>query len=481
MTQANQVAYRGVRATAADDDLTQGQKAVISSVESQVNSLLGSQLDGEFQMVNYPSGFNYGINYGGAGYYNPTTLATIDGLVGPTSNGMLSLNGNALHTTYSQILQAASYQYSKADEAVINSPDVASQAQAILAAAKSDSYPVTKTYQAVILDVVAKNVGEDATVDPSTLSQAAKKITPLYPSLGAALSNYAQQLSPQLAIMNRQQQANLELTAAQNNSQKPTADNGGLETAADQYSVAYTPLPTSNQLLGGLNSESTISIKIDAANFSSKTTKLHVDGSASLSIPILDFLSIGIGGGVSYDMSRYTSKSSSLSMSMEYKGVTLFSAKPTPLSADYKTGWYDNDLLSSIVAGSGDDSVSGFKIPPSSQYNVDKTFGEGKTFGRLKTFVISQQPTITLVFSAAEASQLLTDFKQNASASVKLFGLFKIGEVNESYEVQTVDQNSAAGTVTIVLAPPKPTGTVPLDAQVAYVVGGVASYPPNDI
>jgi len=42
-------------------DISQAQKTFISAIETKVKQFLGTQLDGEFQMVNYPAGFNYGI------------------------------------------------------------------------------------------------------------------------------------------------------------------------------------------------------------------------------------------------------------------------------------------------------------------------------------------------------------------------------------------------------------------------------------
>jgi hypothetical protein len=35
--------------------------------------------------------------------------------------------------------------------------------------------------------------------------------------------------------------------------------------------------------------------------------------------------------------------------------------------------------------------------------------------------------------------------------------------------------------VTVTFGPPQASGTIPLQQQVAYVMGGVGSYPPNNI
>ena len=66
-------------------------------------------------------------------------------------------------------------------------------------------------------------------------------------------------------------------------------------------------------------------------------------------------------------------------------------------------------------------------------------FGVGKLFSRLKTFVISQQPTIKLTFTGSDVDDIVSDFKVNASAKVDLFGLFTRGFASGSYSVQNAD------------------------------------------
>ncbi len=86
-----------------------------------------------------------------------------------------------------------------------------------------------------------------------------------------------------------------------------------------------------------------------------------------------------------------------------------------------------------------------------------------------------------MIFEAGNSSAITTDFKQNSSVKVKLFGLFTIGSVDQSYRVKNVDTTSAAGKIIVTLAPPDITGTVPLNQQVCYVLGGVADYPPTGV
>ncbi|TDM08444.1 MAG: hypothetical protein C4K60_03055 [Ideonella sp. MAG2] len=206
---------------------------------------------------------------------------------------------------------------------------------------------------------------------------------------------------------------------------------------------------------------------------------MSVSGKAGLTIPILELMDISIGGSASYDLSRYTSSGSSVNMSFNYPGITLVPATPSPLSLDNSTGWFDMEILTEVVANSGKDAT-GYALQGSA-FSVADVFGVGKALSRLKTFVICQAPTITMVFTQANNSLITSDLQVNASIKLDLFGLFTLGSASGSYQVHDVKQDSQAGTVTVTFGPPVVSGTIPLQQQVAYVLGGVASYPPVQV
>jgi hypothetical protein len=62
-----------------------------------------------------------------------------------------------------------------------------------------------------------------------------------------------------------------------------------------------------------------------------------------------------------------------------------------------------------------------------------------------------------------------------------VLGLFSVGSAKMSYNVQSVDDKSVEGSVIVKFGPPEISGTTPLEQQKAFVLGGVASYPPNNI
>lgn len=465
--------------------LTPSQQTFVSSITDEVNNLLGSQLPGNYQTASYPPGFHPAVQFGtNPPYYNSTMLDAFNGTLEIGTNGMLTLGNQQFSTLYYNILVNATYQYSTADQKVINDPDIENQQIAVVNTATSSgfaaAYSVSPVTYAGVIGAVLKNFSSSPTDwSTSNISSAAAALPNAgFASLGQAIANAVQLLSPLNTILGAQAAANAELTAAKENAQKPSAENGGLQTGASSYYVGWTPMPTNNQIQGGLQSSSQVSVHVAASNFDSSDASFTIAGRGGFTVPVFDIFDIGLSASSSYDWSKHTSSSSTLDVTLDYKGVSMVQIDPLALAADYKTGWYDQSLLQSIISGSGNQNVSGFKIDPSNQYAPAKMFGQGKPFSRFKTLVVSQAPTISMTFSADQAEAVESSFKEQASVSVKLFGLFNVGSLNESYSITKVHKESASGKVTVTMGPPAIVGTVPLEKQVCFIMGGVADYPP---
>jgi hypothetical protein len=262
----------------------------------------------------------------------------------------------------------------------------------------------------------------------------------------------------------------------------PSAANGGMQTGATSYAVGYTPkkLMSANQLIGGLSTATNqINMSLALSNFSSTQSDLSINGKVGFTIPILDILDISFSASASYNLSKYAASSTGITMDITYPGVTIFPSAPSILAADNVTGWYANDILQEVVRNTGND-ITGYALQ-GSEYSVDHVFGINKIFSRLKTFVISQQPTVEITFKGSELSKVVSDMKLHAKVDVKLFDIFSLGSASANYTVHKVDDKSVKGSVTVTFGPPKVSGTIPIEQQKAYVLGGVASYPPNNI
>jgi hypothetical protein len=457
--------------------MSAGQQAFIDDIQNQVSKFLATQLDGAFNMVAYPSGFNYGITYGSNAYYNRATLQDIDSLLGVASNGQLDIIGAGFSTLYAQILQAVTFSFSQQDTATMNKQDTAASAQiASILTEFSNAGGVFSNpppFGGKLQDVVDQLTKQFGGLDklPDTLN-----------SLRNAIASYKSMSGDSYALHNRYYAATARIAAALANTTTPTANNGGQQVDTNSYYVGFTPnkLPSANWLIGALSTDSNaVSVQITMSNFSSDSSNLSISGRTGFNIPIADILGISVKASASYDLSRYTSSSSEVTMNITYPGVTPFASVPSALSTDNSTGWYANDILHEVAAKTGQD-VTGYKLQ-GSEFELDDLFGKGKAFSRLKTFVISQQPTIVLTFTGADTKAITSDLQVNASIKLDLLGLFTLGSVAGSYNVQKVNADSKTGSVTVTFGPPQVSGTIPLQQQVAYVLGGVAAYPPDNI
>ena len=460
-----------------NSDATKSQKAFMDAIQNQVNKILSTQLDGNFETVNYPAGFNYGITYGNNSNYNAATLQDIDTMLGLGSNGLLELTGNRFSTYYSQLLPNIAFTFSQADQQTMQKQDTAASGQI-----KSITTEFTNAGGTFSNPLPFGGKLQDVFNQLTKAYGSLSNIPDSMNALRIAIASYKSIAAESYALHNKFYSATALLNAAQTNVIKPSATNGGMETSTGEYYVGYTPdkLPTANQLIGGLSTDgNAIEVELSLSNFSSKSSDLSISGKTGFTIPIEDILDITIGGSASYNVSKYASSSTDITMNMQYKGVTFFPSMPSVLSTDLTSGWYAINVLKEVVQNTGKDRT-GYKFT-GTEYKVSDIFGDGKIFSRLKTFVISQQPVIKMTVSGAKASQIKTDLKVGASIDLKLFDLFSIGSASANYSVTNIDDKSVSGSVTVTFGPPNISGTTPIQNQIAYVLGGVPSYPPNDI
>lgn len=472
--QANSVS---TDALLASSPVPPGQQAFIDAMQSQVGNFLGTQLDGVFSMISYPAGFHYGITFPPNGFYNLATLQEIDALLGVDSNGRIELEDSApFSSRYSQILGAVEFKFSQQDTNTMNSEDTAASAE--VASILTDFTDAGGTFSnplpfgGKLQDVINQMTEQFGSLDnlPVSLN-----------SLRNALASYQEAAGASSALHNQASAAKARLAAAIANVKTPSAGNGGMQVGETQFYAGFNPaeLKTFAQLNDGLNTAShSVSVQIHLSDFNSESTNMSLQGQGGIEIPVDDFISISVRAQASFNLSRYTSASSTVDVTVNYPGVTLFASSPSVLSADASTGWYDNEILQEVVAKTGKDAT-GYQLA-GQEFNVEDLFGPGKTFSRLKTFVISQQPTISMTFTSANASQLTTDFHLDLQVEVDLLD-FPVGSGSAAYEVQNVDTDSQSGTVTLVLGPPTVSSPTPSEQLVAYVLGGVASYPPNNV
>jgi hypothetical protein len=306
----------------------------------------------------------------------------------------------------------------------------------------------------------------------------------VYAALRTAMFNYETAAQSSVNILTRVAEANRRIKSAKQNIAVPSAANKGLQINATEYYVGYENLPTANYLLDGLkNKNNSITVKTLLRNFHEETSDLHIEAKIYAGFKVSSFIKVDVSGDVSYDISKYSKKESVVDIGITYPGITAFAPTMMEHSPDSKKGWYENMILSQIIKKTGDDKTTVYKLN-SYEFDVDELFGKGKKFGRLKTFVISQEPTISLKMSKVDIKKVKEDFKRNGEIKVTLLGIINVdGGIGgkAKYTVQNITEEEESSSIILKFGPAKAGGSTPLQDQVAHVMGGVASYPPNEI
>jgi hypothetical protein len=461
---------------------TAAQQAFVTALESKVNDSFSSQLDGEFSMVGHPAGFHWGIQFDGNNFYNAAALNDLDLQLALASNDELTLTGSNFSTLYMQVLNNVTYVISDADNAVIQqqSSAAASQISSVISEWESNFGTITPAQMAPAvpptkLGYIEGQVqilwGGDISKIPSSLA-----------SFENAYQSYQLATAQMNTIMQAAAAANIRLGFAKTNTKTPTAANGGLQTGASAYYVGYVGMPAQTVINSGLQSGAAnqVQVSLSLSNFSGSSSDLSVNGSAQGSFDVGDIFTASVEGSASFDLSKYTTSSSTVDMTITYPGVTIIAAAPLNMNGAGQLGWYDNLMLQEAVDNMGQGTkVTGYQIQ-GSEFPAS-FFGTGGGFSRLKTYVISQTPSTSITFTNADTSLVQSDFQEQSSVSVDLLGFIPVGGGSESYSVQSVQASSSFGTVTVTLGPPVQQGTVPSNEATAFVLGGVASYPPNNL
>jgi hypothetical protein len=470
-----------------DSSATEMQKSFAAALKKKMDEMFSQQTNGAFETMSVPNGMYWGIQFGGNNYYNRNFLnqANLQAIRG--SNGILTIGNDLFTQLYKDILGATVFAFSQSDEKA-NAQDNTnnqSQVQALINGWETDmGSPITKAqmdgaFPTTKLGYILGQYVSKWSSNPDNVPDA-------FPNFKPALLVYLAQAAISARLGTQAAALNERLKAARANSVAGTADNGGLPISANEYYLPLGPFPTQNKINSSLQTlTNKVSMNFKLENFSSNTSRLSIEGKTGFTIPILDFASIGVSGGAKYTVDKYASSSTVINTDITYEGITFVEAPLTDanLSGDNKKGWYWNDGLSdgirNVWTSGSNPSKTGLALH-STQYPVDEYFGTGKKFSRIKTWILSQEPTIKMQFCGADASKIKTDFKQTSHVGVKLFGLIDVGSVDQSYQVTDVDDKSVAGCVTVTMGSTKTIGTTTSADARAYVVGGVPSYPPNN-
>lgn len=448
-----------------------GAKEWNNIIQSEVSNAVGAKLDGKFIAANYAPGFNYAVKQN---YYNKDSLSALNTLIAESDE--IPVIKDVYSDLYKNVLGSLEYSISAADQIKINQEEQSHDALVgtiinLYAESGLDDDPKDHPTIMYIMNRIKEVTGSDYLhLDTKTYSSLS--------NLCNKLSEYSRLASFTTMLQNDWSDAFDRIQEIKKNIKDPSKENGGLETAKNEFYIGWDKLPETETLLYDLKNEgSNIEFSISTNSFESSQSVLHFESDVSVKVPFNWIFNMKIDHEHEFDFSKYYSKSSSLDIAFKFNGVSTVAAVPTPISSNNKKGWFAADMLKEAAEKSGKD-VTGIRLH-GSRYDPDKLFGKDGMLKRMSTFVISQQPIITLTFSNFECSGFEKYFKQNTNVKFSILGGLISGTHDNDFSCTSSKYDASSNTLTVTLAPPPLGSSGSLGKQTAYVLGGTAEYFPR--
>ncbi len=441
-------------------------------VTKNVESAIGSELNGKFTAANYPAGFNYVVKQT---YYNPNTLKALDNIL-VVKDGIPGLE-SGYSSLYKEVIDSISFKISNEDQERINieSNKLASLVSSIITAYNESGIAEESKEDPTVASIIDRV--EKVTKSPID------KVDPIrYPYL-STLCNLLCEYTGKAVFTSKIQRAQIKaenrLRAIAAHIEAPAEDNGGLKIAKEKYSCGWDNINEPAQLLKSLEKGNSTSFTFTASNFCDKSSTLTLNNKVHADIPVNWIFHMGVDNDTKYDLNNYTANGAQISVTVTYNGITTVPAIPTGLSADNKIGWYVSEILEEAAAKTGKD-VTGYQLI-SERFDSKTTFGKNGKLRRMKTLVISQLPSIKLRFSKFDCTRLQESFKSQTEVNFQIFGGLINGSHDSGYTRSKFKYDESSQSLEVEFTPPKLGSSGTASNQTAYVLGGVIDYIDNEV
>ncbi|MDR0461594.1 MAG: hypothetical protein LBH62_09285 [Nitrososphaerota archaeon] len=445
----------------------------IKQIESALKARKGLE---DFIAVDYDAGFNYNLVYGTSVLYNDATLRTIDTLLSKNRADRYELTVG-FAKLYKDIMDNSVYALSPDDEDELEKHDgkakryIEKIREEWEAAGMIRPEPGTNYLQFIFI-VLNKDYPEYET-NPQKYPWLSGVFKALMDYKIAGAWGYKQR---DIITKNNQR-----LLHAADNIANPGNKNGGQVIDVEKYYAGFTPRdwPKTSDLVRDLeNSDSSVAIKISVDSFKGDRADIKIATEQSVNLPLKNIFSFKIGGHASeeYTLARYKTENTKVTMEIKYKGITKFATTPSELTVNADAGWYDTGILKDIkmkteIKGTGYRLNTGWRT-------VDQLFGgTNPEFVRLKTFVISQEYTMSAKFEKINVAKFEQDFKGSVGVNLSLLnGIFSCGG-KSTYASSDLQTDVKTEFAEIKFSPPPLVTSGDRQAKVC-VLGGIAHYPP---
>lgn len=413
-----------------------------------------------------PTGFKWGIY--DERYYNADSLLLFDSLV---AGGAF---GTSFSNYYRDIIRGTGYSFSEKDNARMeeerrNNDDLVTKLIRAYKDSHIDNPPQDISLYTDVGERMAARVGVDDWREIDVSPSGHPELAELY----SLMEDCAYALSFTTKMDQNRRDAEAKLKAIAANIATPAAENGGLPVQDGSCVVGWKNIPGYDMIRQSLKGGTSIKVELSTDNFSSGECDIHFASSASARARFLVFFKGAAEHGREYDFSKYAAADSTVKASIAFDGITFISATPAELSADNKQGWFNSSILSEIARN----SVSldtGYKFV-SSEFKPDEVFGKDGKLCRLRTFVISQQPSLHLEFAKFSCDEMKEFFTQEASASFSILGGVISGSRSSGYSFKNYSYSESEQKVSVDIVPPDvESGT--MFERTAFLLGGVVEH-----
>jgi hypothetical protein len=395
-----------------------------------------------------------------------------------------------LYNTYNTI----SYVLSSADQATINAANLKAQAQfnSVLTDWTSNFGPIPAANSATPIAKMAYVTSQVLSWGAAglTLNQFKTSLNPgsLLPNapmgsetLISDLQVYYVQLGPASDIANNALIGENEVRNLRNNLQPApaTVQPGWMSTINDSGGNLIVPILSMQPDVAGIQNSlfptgggDSFSVSVGVTKVDSTTVDMSFGGGLSASGAI-DWFTFGVSASASYNAFSFSETVTSCQITLTYNGVT----KVTPLlsvaayDVGHGTGWWDPSVIAAASANTPA-TKTGYSFSTNPAYN----YGNNGNFGILSALVISQLPVFTLKYSTTDTQEYQQTFQEQSNWSVGFLGI-ALANFHQGYYKSTYSYDQSSGTVTITMAPPQQSTSVPAIDQTAYLIGANVVWP----
>jgi hypothetical protein len=484
------------------------------------NATMGTTASTKFTPLQYPQQGDFPFNYTNGNNINGLTYNYISGTISPsaTDPSVFQLGAaGSLPNAYQELMTQIFCGLSESDNARLQKATQQASTQAnTLVSSYNSSYgaPTQAQYDAATNNagVAGGPFGPNNEIDyvmlyalgwlwagkPAkgyTLTQMQQapslvNLLPAVPPSGAqilgAVPAYLAALGPAAQLLDQQSLVNWTTNQIKSNLLNPSAGNGGIQIfnnqagqTAGSFAVGYSVGPSPAAILQQLsNASQAAAFSFQATAASSSQYNIQYQGSAGFSVG--SFLNLSVGTSFQGEVNSIQGAGSSMSVQVSYPGLTKINISPEAWSGGSNqgaggatTGWWNEQLMYQALAN----FKAGASAPTGPRFGSGgpaPAIGAANQLGVASTILISNYPTITIKFSNGSYSQFSQWLKTHSSMSVKLFGVFTVGQTSVDTYNASAQSSASDASFTLTLTPPPPGGVTIDPNQATMPVLGVA-------